>query len=85
MNGWFALSYQTAMLALESHRVVTLRLAKLARGGSAAQFEALRMVTEKAAVGTNVAMGLMLGGSPQKAVKKYRTRVRANARRLSKR
>ena len=73
------------MLALESHRVVTLRLAKLARGGSAAQSEALRMVTEKAAVGTNVAMGLMLGGSPQNAVKKYRTRVRANARRLSKR
>jgi hypothetical protein len=83
MLDWFFLPYQSAILALESQRVVILRLAKLAQGGSAAQSEAVRMVTEKAAVGSNVAMGLILGGSHHKAVKQYRARVRANARRLS--
>jgi hypothetical protein len=62
MLNWFFLPYQSAMLALESQRVVILRLAKLAQGGTAARSEAARMVTEKAAVGSNVAMGLILGG-----------------------
>jgi hypothetical protein len=35
------------MLALESNRVIGLRLAKLMRGGKGAQREAERMVSEK--------------------------------------
>jgi hypothetical protein len=35
------------MLALESNRVIGLRLAKLMRGGKAARREAERMVSEK--------------------------------------
>jgi hypothetical protein len=80
---WWKLSFETGLLALEAQRVILLRLARLAQGGSAANAEAVRMVVEKAAVGANLAVGLGLGGGPRSAVRKYRTRVRRNSRRLS--
>ena len=71
------------MLALESNRVVALRLMRLAAGGRRARAEASRMVSEK--VGEAMAAGavLMTGGSTAKVIRRYRKRVRANARRLS--
>ena len=39
------------MLGLESNRVIGLRIAKLMRGGKAAQREAQRMVSEKVTCG----------------------------------
>jgi hypothetical protein len=80
---WWKLSFEAGLLALEAQRVMLLRLARLAQGGAAANAEAVRMVVEKAAVGANVAVGAGLGDGPRAAVRKYRTRVRRNARRLS--
>ena len=76
--------WDLAMLAAESQQVIWLRCMKLGRGGSAAPHEARRMVSEKFAVAAQAAAGLMLGDSPGRAVKRYRKKVRANRRRLSK-
>ena len=42
------------------------------------------MVSEKVALAGPVALGILMGDSPDKAVKRYRREVRANRRRLSK-
>jgi len=74
-----------ATLGIEMQRVVALRLMKIAAGGPAAQVEASRMVTEKAAAFAEAATMLALGGSSKKVIRRYRSHVRANARRLSRR
>jgi hypothetical protein len=56
---------------------------KIAGGGPAAHAEAHRMVTEKTAALAEAAVALATGGSAQKIVRRYRTHVRANERRLS--
>jgi hypothetical protein len=73
----------TALLAFESHRVVALRLAKLAAGGSPARAEANLMVSEKVSEAWAAGVTLMTGGSNAKVIAQYRKRVTANARRLS--
>lgn len=76
--------WDVAMLAAESQQVIWLRCMKLAGGGAAAPREARRMVSEKLAVAAQAAAGAMLGASPGRTVKRYRKKVRANLRRLSK-
>ncbi|SCB55377.1 hypothetical protein GA0061098_10403 [Bradyrhizobium shewense] len=71
------------MLGLESNRVIGLRLAKLMRGGKAAQREAQRMVSEKVLAAAKAGTGLMAGASGDKIVEQYRRKVAANAKRLS--
>jgi len=56
----------------------------MAAGGRAAEREAERMVTEKGEAMAKAATILAAGGSPEAVVRHYRTRVRANERRLSK-
>ena len=73
----------TAMLAFESQQVIALRCAMFATGGSAAQAEAQRMVTEKFMAAGEAALLVATGGTPAGIVAGYRSRVRANARRLS--
>jgi hypothetical protein len=68
------------MLGLESNRV--MRIAKLMRGGKAAQREAQRMVSEKM-VAAGKASSLMAGASGDRIVEQYRRKVAANAKRLS--
>jgi len=75
--------YGATMLSLESQRVIGLRMMKLAMGGSKAQAEASRMVTEKIAESMAVAATLMTGGSGRAVVAQVRRRVRSNSRRLS--
>ena len=70
------------MLAIESQAVIGLRMMKLATGGKVAAREARRMVTEKAVAGSLAAATVLTGGGVNKAIKKTRTRVRRNARRL---
>ena len=80
-----------AMLGFEAWNVIGLRMAKMAAGGMPAVLEAQRMVMEKqmAAVElhTAAALALSMGHSHEAAaraaMKPYRTRVRANHRRLS--
>jgi hypothetical protein len=79
---WWKLSMNVAAAGLEAQQVVALRLAKLAKGGPAAEKEAHKMVTEKIAAHTEAALTLAMGGSPASVVRRYRSIVRANNKRL---
>lgn len=93
MNDWTRLSVQMTKLALDSQWVILQRLWRLQAGGSIAQKEAARMVTEKAtaAASETFALGLSLAGgvSPPaalvKTVKSYRKKVGGNRHRLRRR
>ena len=74
-----------AMLGIETQRVMHLRMMKLFAGGPKAQSEALRMVTEKTTAMAEATMMLARGGSAQRVIRRYRTHVKSNQRRLSKR
>ena len=82
---WMKLSSEMMLANLEAQRVIGLRLAKLARGGADAERESRRMVTEKVTAGAEAAMALATGKSPRSVVRRYRTIMRANKRRLSQR
>ena len=79
MNAWI----EAARFASDSQRVVALRLMRLATGGPLAASEATQMISEKVALAGPVAANILMGGSPDRAVKRYRGAVRANRRRLS--
>ncbi len=79
----FASWLNLAMLALESQHVMTLRMIKLASGGSVALDEAQLMVSEKMSAGHHAGERLMAGASADAIVSRYRGIVQANARRLS--
>ena len=72
-----------ARLVRETQEVMALRLLKLARGGRAAKVEAQRMVTEKGVAFAEAAATLTTGGSMKKVVRRVRSRVSQNKRRLS--
>jgi hypothetical protein len=81
---WMKLALDTSMLALESQQVIGLRLLKLTLGGAAASREANRMVAEKVTAFGEAAAKVATGGTTRSVVKGYRTKVRANRRRLTK-
>jgi hypothetical protein len=72
-----------SMLALESQSVIWLRMMKLAAGGSAADTETRRMITEKIFAGQRAAIQVISGSKPSTVVRGYRKKVRSNARRLT--
>ena len=78
----FAAWWNIGMLAAESQQVMWLRCMRLAAGGPKASAEAMRMVSEKLALAGPAATGILMGNSA-KVVKRYRKKVRANRRRLS--
>ncbi|TDR93711.1 hypothetical protein [Enterovirga rhinocerotis] len=80
LQSWWNL----ALLATESQHVVCLRLIKLGSGGFEAQEEACLMVSEKVEAGIQTGLAVMMGGSPDRIVSTYRSRVQANVARLSK-
>ena len=80
---WFSLMMETATLAVEAQQVMALRLTRLAAGGAAAQTEAARMVSEKVVAYAEASTMLARGKSPETVMRRYRTRVRANSRRLT--
>ena len=84
------LAFQGTMLAIEAQQVIALRLTKMALGGPAAQKEAELMVSEKLAAMAEGSKMMMLGAlsgrqdlNADKVVQHYRSKVRANRRRLS--
>ena len=79
----FRLWPDLAMLAIQSQQVIWLRTMKLAVGGPLAHREAHLMVTEKMAAAIHESGRLMLGASTKSVVRRYRKRVNANVRRLS--
>lgn len=83
LSAWMKLAFTSAQAWQEAQTVMTLRMMRLARGGALAQAESTRMVTEKSAAVVEAAMTVATGGSAEKVVRGYRTRVRANKRRLT--
>ena len=79
----FTTWWNVGMLAAEAQQVVWLRCMRLVAGGATASAEAQRMVSEKVALAGPVAVGILMGDSAVKMVKRYRKKVRANRRRLS--
>ena len=71
-----------AMLALEAQKVIELRLVKLAWGGPDACDEAHLMVSEKISAAVEAAGTLMMGGSFETVVARYREHVAGNTERL---
>ncbi|MFM5930867.1 MAG: hypothetical protein ACKOPQ_08170 [Novosphingobium sp.] len=84
------LSAQAWMLWGEAASVIMLRSWKLAQGGAGASKEAVRMVSEKVEANMQLGKDMMANPmqGPQSATKRslrhYRSKVRANRRRLSK-
>jgi hypothetical protein len=83
-KNWMRLTRDAMLLGMETQRVMGLRLMKLSRGGRAAEAEALRMVTEKTNALMEAGMTLAPGGSADRVIRRYRTHVRSNKRRLLK-
>jgi hypothetical protein len=73
------------MLAVEANRVIGLRMMKLMLGGRTARREAELMISEKIDAAIKASASVMTGASADEIVRRYRRRVAANAKRLSKR
>ena len=80
---WMKMSSDLMQAGFEAQHVIALRLVRLAQGGRAAETESRLMVTEKMAAAAEASAALACGKSPQSVVKRYRTIMRANQRRLS--
>jgi hypothetical protein len=81
ISSWIGLAFDMALLALESQRVVGLRIARIA--GRVAQTELARMLTEKPTALAEAAAAVITGGSASAIVRRYRTHVKTNQRRLN--
>jgi len=86
----FTLGLDAWLLGVEAAGVIAQRSALIALGGAAAQLEAERMVTEKAAAAWDLGLAFAagsLGVRPETVARRtlahYGKRVRANRRRLS--
>lgn len=75
--------HSSMMLAYEAQKVVELRLVRIAWGGTEGMAEVSSMVSEKVNAGIEAAGTLMLGGSPESVIARYRELVADNTRRLS--
>jgi hypothetical protein len=71
------------MLTVQSQQVIWLRTMKLAAGGAAADKEARLMVSEKMLIAGLQSGRMLMGASSGNVVKSYRSKVRANVKRLS--
>ena len=73
----------TMLLAFEAQKVVELRLVRLAWGGREGRDEMQSMVAEKIDAAIEATGTLMMGGSPETVIARYREHVAANTKRLS--
>jgi hypothetical protein len=72
----------SAAIAYQSHLVIGKRFLMFARGGPSASAEMFRMFSEKTELAAISMASLASGQSLGSVVKRYRTVVEANARRL---
>jgi hypothetical protein len=75
--------HATMMLAFQSNRVIGLRLAKIAYGGTAAFDEPQLMGSEKIRAFAEATETLMTGGTTAAVLSCYQEHVTANVGRLS--
>jgi len=83
LKAWMDFAFDSALLCAEAQEVMALRLMKLASGGAHAHSAALRMMTEKGLVFAEAAGSLAFGVPVERVMRRYRSIVRANKRRLS--
>ena len=81
---WWKFSRDLLAANLEAQLVIALRVQKMALGGSPAEKEAQLMVSEKVLALAEATATVASGGSPQKVLRRYRTIMRANSKRLLK-
>jgi hypothetical protein len=72
----------TMLLAFEAQKVIELRLVRLAWGGREGRDEMQSMVAEKIDAAIEATSTLMMGGSPETVIARYREHVAANTKRL---
>ena len=75
--------FSSMMLAFEAQRVIELRLVRLAWGGSQGLAEAQSMVIEKVQAAGEAMTTLLMGGSPEAVIARYREHVAFNTERLT--
>ena len=75
--------FSSIMLAIESQRVIELRMIRLAWGGREGRAEMQSMVVEKVQAAGEAMTTLMLGGSPERVIARYREHVAFNIKRLT--
>jgi hypothetical protein len=93
LNPWFALTFKAIQLGIDAQNVMTLRMMRLASGGTGARNEMTRMVIEKATAAAEVRwrqlerpwQDIRITFIAGKALNAIRKRVGANRRRLSRR
>ena len=90
-NPWWRVGFDAWSLGLEASSVVGLRALKISAGGSEAEAEAKKMISEKVQAAWALQTIAMAGGlgmtAPQaaaKAISHYRRKLRVNRRRLAK-
>jgi hypothetical protein len=79
----YNLFFSLMMLAIEAQRVIELRLVRLAWGGEEGLAEAQSMVIEKIHAASEAMTTLMMGGSPETVIARYREHVAFNTKRLT--
>ena len=82
-TAWMNFAFDAVRLCQETQEVIVLRLIKLTLGGHQGHLEAQRMVAEKGFAFAEAAGSLAAGVSVGRVVRRYRSHVRANKRRLS--
>ena len=90
-NPWFSLATNVARLAFEAQQVIALRMVRLALSGTSRDREVKLMISEKVDTLREAglaAASLALAGRNAPAIatdviRRYRKRVRSNAKRLS--
>ncbi|MCJ2093095.1 hypothetical protein MKK67_11375 [Methylobacterium sp. J-072] len=75
--------FSSVLLAIESQRVIELRMVRLASGGREGRAEMQSMVVEKVHAAGEAMTTLMLGGSPEAVIARYHEHVAFNTTRLS--
>lgn len=83
LRNWIRLGFGTALLGIETQRVIGLRLLTLAGGGLRRSGRGTTDGSEKTSAAAEAAMTIARGGSARSVVRLYRSHVRANKRRLS--
>jgi hypothetical protein len=74
-NPWFRAGFYAWSLGLEASSVIALRTLKIALGGSAAEAEAHRMVSEKIDAGLTLQALALRTGTPQDRHPRFNGRV----------
>jgi len=78
-NPWIDLS----LSLLEAQQVVLLRTMRIAKGGTLAEREAKRMMSEKIEAAGRAGAMIVMGASADQVARFYGNKISANRRRLS--